>query len=90
MKLFDIWYCRRKMRFLFFILEGKKLCCTIKIFLLHQESKVLQNFLELSGNVSLCSNLMIVTLEPNKKDRHFSSLTDERIMKKPEKKSRED
>lgn len=78
------------MRFLFFILEGKKLCCTIKIFLLHQESKVLQNFLELSGNVSLCSNLMIVTLEPNKKDRHFSSLTDERIMKKPEKKSRED
>lgn len=25
MKLFDIWYCRRKMRFLFFILEGKKI-----------------------------------------------------------------
>lgn len=47
-------------------------------------------FPKLSGNVSLCSNLMIVTLEPNKKDRHFSSLTDERIMKKPEKKSRED
>ena len=29
-------------------------------------------------------------MEPNKKDRQFSSLTDERIMKKPEKKSRED
>ena len=34
--------------------------------------------------------IMIVTLEPNKKDRHFSSLTHERIMKKPEKESREE